>query len=66
MKQIPLLQEEIKNTEKLLNDLKNDIDNTEDVPFDFTEQIVIGYILKNKTKYKPYNDIKTLKPLLFK
>lgn len=50
----------------MIYDLKNNIDSTKEVPFDFTEQIVIGYILKNKTKYKPYNDIKTLKPLLFK
>ena len=48
------------------NDLKNNIDSTREVPFDFSEHIVIGYLLKNKTKYKPYKDLKTLKPLLFK
>ncbi|UCH15401.1 MAG: hypothetical protein JSV22_05400 [Bacteroidales bacterium] len=47
-------------------DLKNNIDSTREVPFDFSEQIVIGYILRNKTKYKPYKDIKALKPLLLK
>lgn len=38
----------------------------EQLPFDYTNESVIGYKLKNKKKYKPVGDIRILKPSYYK
>lgn len=36
------------------------------LPFEYNAETIIGYKLKNKMKYKPFDDINLLKPLYYK